>query len=246
MTTVTTTIELRTAVVHDAAAPGSYCVPGPVQRTEARRLPPRLPRPVRMVPPTGRPVLEAARADLEMYGASMEERGLAASTIDRRLSTACGFYRFAHVEGRFPAQYARRPKVNPCERRGLHHGELGWFLFTAECFDRPCSSAGAVGVERPRASEACESNIEEMAIERGHRVLRVVGKGNQPALIPLVPRTVRTIDLAVGERTQGPVLVRHNGQRLDRCTAVRWANQPSGGAGWSQAGRGVASIVAAN
>ena len=150
------------------------------------------------------------------------------------------------TSGRFPAQYARRPKVNPCERRGLHHGELGWFLFTAECFDRPCSSAGAVGVERPRASEACESNIEEMAIERGHRVLRVVGKGHQPALIPLVPRTVRTIDLAVGERTQGPVLVRHNGQRLDRCTAVRWANQPSGGAGWSQAGRGVASIVAAN
>jgi hypothetical protein len=30
----------------------------------------------------------------------MEDRGLAASTIDRRLSTVCGFYRFAHIDGR--------------------------------------------------------------------------------------------------------------------------------------------------
>lgn len=34
-------------------------------------------------------VLEATRAHLELYRTSMEERGLAASTIDRRLSTAC-------------------------------------------------------------------------------------------------------------------------------------------------------------
>ena len=48
----------------------------------------------------GLAVLEATRAHLELYRASMEERGLAASTIDRRLSTACGFYRFAHIDGR--------------------------------------------------------------------------------------------------------------------------------------------------
>ena len=67
-------------------------------------------------------VLEATRAHLEMYRSSMEESGLAASTIDRRLSTACGFYRFA--------------------------------------------------------------------------------------LIPLAPRTARTIDLAIGERRDGPILQR--------------------------------------
>lgn len=56
----------------------------------------------------------------------MEERGLAASTIDRRLSTACGFYRFAHIDGRVgsnPAQYVRRPQVHPSEQRGLDRGE---------------------------------------------------------------------------------------------------------------------------
>jgi site-specific recombinase XerC len=51
----------------------------------------------------------------------MEERGLAASTIDRRLFTACGFYRFAHLDGRIdfnPAQCVRRPPVHPPRAAG--------------------------------------------------------------------------------------------------------------------------------
>ena len=55
----------------------------------------------------GLPVLEASRVHLEMYRSSMEERGLAASTIDRRLSTACGFYRFAHIDGRISSNPAQ-------------------------------------------------------------------------------------------------------------------------------------------
>jgi integrase/recombinase XerD len=84
-------------------------------------------------------VLEATRPHLEMYRSSMEEHGLAASTVDRRLSTAYGFYRFAHIAGRIsynPAQYVRRPTVHPTERRRLDRGELGRFLFAAERFDR--------------------------------------------------------------------------------------------------------------
>jgi integrase/recombinase XerD len=75
----------------------------------------------------GLAVLAATRTHLELYRTSMEECGLAASTIDRRLSTACGFYRFAHIDGRIasnPAQYVRRPQVHPPERRGLDRGEL--------------------------------------------------------------------------------------------------------------------------
>ena len=56
------------------------------------------------------PVLEATRTHLELYRTSMQERGLTASAIDRRLSTARGFYRFAHIDGRIssnPAQYVR-------------------------------------------------------------------------------------------------------------------------------------------
>jgi hypothetical protein len=52
--------------------------------------------------------------------------------------------------------------------------------------------------------------------------LQIIGKGNKPAGITLVPRTARTIDLAIGERRDGPILIRHDGHRLDSRTAYRW------------------------
>jgi outer membrane receptor for ferric coprogen and ferric-rhodotorulic acid len=41
-------------------------------------------------------VLEPTPTHLEPVPGLHEERGLAASAIDRRLSTTCSFYRFAH------------------------------------------------------------------------------------------------------------------------------------------------------
>jgi integrase/recombinase XerD len=171
-------------------------------------------------------VLEATRAHIEVYRCWLEERGLAASTIDRRLTTVCGFYRFAHIDGRIasnPAQYVRRPQVHPSTARGLDRSELGVFLFTAERYDHAHAAlAVLLGLNGLRVSEACGTNVEELGFERGHRTLAIVGKGNKPALIPLVPRTARTIDLAVGERHDGPILRRRDGRRLDRRTAHRW------------------------
>jgi integrase/recombinase XerD len=171
-------------------------------------------------------VLQASRPHIELYRSAMEERELATSTIDRRLSTVCGFYRFAHIDGRIPsnpAQYVRRPKVPPSEGHGMDRGELGTFLFTAERFDRDHAAlAVLLGLNGLRVSEACGANIEDLGLQRGHRTLRILGKGNKPATIPLVPRAARTIDLAVGERHQGPILRRRDGQRLDRRTAHRW------------------------
>lgn len=151
---------------------------------------------------------------------------MAATTIDRRLSTVCGMYRFAHIDGRIssnPAQYVHRPKVHESQARGLDRSELGAFVFTAERYDHAHAAlAVLLGLNGLRVSEACSTNIEDLAFERGHRVLRVIGKGNKPATIPLVPRTARTIDLAIGERQEGPILRRADGQRLDRRTPHRW------------------------
>ena len=53
-------------------------------------------------------------------------------------STACGFYRFAHIDRRIasnPAQYVRRPKVYPSEQRGPTSDtslNLGPFKLTAD------------------------------------------------------------------------------------------------------------------
>lgn len=171
-------------------------------------------------------VLEATRPHIELYRSSMEERRLAPSTIDRRLSTVCGFYRFAHIDGRVaanPAQYVRRPKVHPSEGRGLDRQQFGTFLFTAERFDWDHSAlAVLLGLNGLRVSEACGTNIEDIGFDHGHRTLRVLGKGNKPAVVPLVPRAARTLDLVIGERSVGSILRRKDGQRLDRRTAHRW------------------------
>ncbi len=170
--------------------------------------------------------LEATRPHIELYRTALEENGLAPSTIDRRLSTVCGFYRFAHIDGRVPAnpaQYVRRPKVHPSQGRGLDRREFGTFLYTAERFDRDHAAlAVLLGLNGLRVSEACGTNIEDIAFDHGHRTLRVLGKGNKPAVVPLVPRAARTLDLAIGERSKGPILRRKDGNRLDRRTAHRW------------------------
>ena len=106
----------------------------------------------------------------------------------------------------------------------------GWTARSSACSCSPPSAsttrhaalAVLLGLNGLRVSEACATNIEDLGFERGHRTLRIVGKGNKPAVIPLVPRTARTIDLAVGERREGPILRRRDGQRLDRRTAHRW------------------------
>ncbi len=176
-------------------------------------------------------VMGATRPHIELFRAWMEERGLAASTIDRRLSTVCGFYRFAHIDGRIsanPAQYVRRPQVHPSDARGLDRSELGVFLFTAEQYDRDHAAlAVLLGLNGLHVSEACATNVEDFGFERGHRVLGIVGKGNKPAKIPLVPRTARTIDLAVGERHEGPILRRRDGQRLEHRPVRRRAMPPT-------------------
>ena len=57
----------------------------------------------------GLDVLGATRPHVELFRSSLEERGLAPATIDRRLSTICGFYRFAHIDGRIASNC-----VEPC------------------------------------------------------------------------------------------------------------------------------------
>ena len=173
----------------------------------------------------GLEVLAATRPHIELFRHHMEQRGLAASTIDRRLATVCGLYRFAHVDGRIgsnPAQYVRRPKVHPSQGHGMDRTELGRFLFTAEQLGHQRAAlAVLLGLNGLRVSEACETDIGDLGFDRGHGTLRILGKGHKPAVIPLVPRTARTVDLAIGERREGPILVRHDGQRLDRRTAHR-------------------------
>jgi len=49
----------------------------------------------------------------------------------------------------------------------------------------------------------------------------ITRKGGNIVTIPLAPRTARAIDLAIGERCEGPVVIASDGRRLDRHGAGR-------------------------
>jgi integrase/recombinase XerD len=72
-----------------------------------------------------------------------------------------------------------------------------------------------------RVSEAIGANIEALGLELGHRTLTVLRKGGKLVTMPLAPRVARAVDLAVGERVEGPIFLGSNRERLDRHAAGR-------------------------
>jgi integrase len=70
-------------------------------------------------------------------------------------------------------------------------------------------------------SEATGADTEALGHERGHRTLTITRKGGKIVTIPLAPRTARAIDLAIGERCDGPVFLTPAGRRLDRHGAAQ-------------------------
>jgi integrase/recombinase XerD len=182
------------------------------------------------------PVFEARRPHVEFYVRSLEEgtdrpgkyqgHGYAKSTIGRRISTVACFYKWCTEEDilpKNPAAHVRRPKPDrESTTLGLDRNELGAFLVQAG-LGSPTDHALAVllALNGLRVSEACNSNIEDLGFQRGHHTLVVVRKGGHHEMIPLAPRTARTVLVAVDERSEGPILLRKDGRRLDKCAAYR-------------------------
>jgi integrase/recombinase XerD len=117
----------------------------------------------------------------------------------------------------------RRPRLD-CESHatGLDRNELGALLVAAG-LGPPSEHAliSLLALNGLRVSEATGADIEALGIERGHRTLVITRKGGKVVIIPLAPRTARAIDLAIGERSEGPVCLAADGRRLDRHGAVR-------------------------
>jgi Phage integrase family len=71
-----------------------------------------------------------------------------------------------------------------------------------------------------RVSEATGADIEQLGLERAPDS-HDHPQGGKVVTIPLAPRTARAIDLAIGERIDGPVFLTADGRRLDRHSAGR-------------------------
>lgn len=171
-------------------------------------------------------LFSARRVDIECYGRALEERGRARATVARRLCTVAGFYRYAEEEGLLavsPAVHVRRPRLDyESHAIGLDRNEVGALLVAAGLGPAiEHALVSLLALNGLRVSEATGADIEALGLERGHRTLTILRKGGKVVTIPLAPRTARAVDLAIGERTSGPIFTCPDGRRLDRHGAAR-------------------------
>ena len=159
--------------------------------------------------------------------------------MTRRLCTIAGFYKYAVEEElleHFPAAHVRRPRLDyESHATALDRNELGALLVAAG-LGSPAEHAliSLLALNGLRVSEATGTDIKHLGLERGHRTLTITRKGGKVVTIPLAPRTARAIDLAVGERTGGPVFLTADGRRLDRHGAGRIVRKTTRRAGISK------------
>ncbi|HVB41477.1 MAG TPA: site-specific integrase [Streptosporangiaceae bacterium] len=161
------------------------------------------------------------RSDIECFARDLEARGRARATVTRRLSTIAGFCRYAVEEDLLdhsPAVHVRRPRVDyESHATGLDRNEVGALLVAAGL--GPAAGHALISLlamNGLRVSEATGADIGALGVERGHRVLTIRRKGGKVVTIPLAPRTARSIDLAIGERCEGPLFLAPDGRCLDR------------------------------
>jgi integrase/recombinase XerD len=171
-------------------------------------------------------LFQARRADIECFGRDMETHGQARASIARQLCTIAGLYRYAVEEELLehsPAVHVRRPRLDYESRAiGLDRNVAGSLLVAAG-LGAPNEHAliSLLAINGLRISEALGADIDKLGLERGHRTLTVLRKGGKIVTIPLAPRTARAIDLAIGERLEGPIFLRPDGERMDRHCASR-------------------------
>jgi integrase/recombinase XerD len=171
-------------------------------------------------------LFDVHRVDIECFARELEARGKARATVARRLYTIVGFYRYAEEEGvieHSPAVHIRRPRIDyESHVAHLDRNELRAILVAAGLSSpRDHALVSSLALNGLRVSEAIGANIEALGQERGHRTLSVLRKGGKLVTMPLAPRVARAIDLAVGERFEGPMFIDTDGRRLDRHAAGR-------------------------
>jgi integrase/recombinase XerD len=171
-------------------------------------------------------LLAGRRTHIEMFARWLEHRGAARATIGHRLSTVTGFYRYCvqeELNTHNPGANVRRPRLRQeSTMSGLDRNELGAFLVQARLSrTRDHALAGLLALNGLRVSEALGADVADPGLGRGHHTLQVNRKGGKTVVVPHAPRTARTVYLAVGERSEGPILTTDTGHRMNRHQAAR-------------------------
>lgn len=183
--------------------------------------------------------LQTTRPFIEAWIRELEGRGIRASTINGKINTVAGFYRFAKLDGFIadnPAEAVRRPKVpNQSTTQGLTRGELLHCLDTAQATDTQDHALWCLlGLSGLRIGEACRLDVENLGWGGGYRTLTVtrMKSGGRQDDIPLAARTSHAFDRHLGSRRTGPLFLKpRTHERLDQKSANRIVQRVTRAAG---------------
>lgn len=173
--------------------------------------------------------LEVKRVHLDMYVRWMQaQERWAESTIARRIGTVVGLYKYATLEDyltRDPGLGVNLPSVDRAKqhRTWLTAVQFAQLLAAAKQ-SRPMDHAlvALLGSMALRIGEACSLNIENLHRDpAGYLALRFIGKGNKAAQVVIPVPAMGVILEITGDRTTGPILLNHRGDRMDRAAAAR-------------------------
>jgi len=193
--------------------------------------------------------LAATRATLDVYARQLAEtprkatgRPASPATVARTLACLSGFYAYADSEGavtRNPMTHVRRPKVGQdSQTLGLDRGEARLLLDRAGK-DNPRSAALAAVLLTGglRVGEALASDVTDLAVARGHRVLTVTRKGGARRQLVLAPAAADAVDRYLAGRTTGPLFVTASGRRWTAGEAFLTVRRLARNAGIANAGK---------
>ncbi|MFK3734554.1 tyrosine-type recombinase/integrase [Streptomyces sp. NPDC088090] len=160
--------------------------------------------------------------DIVAWRLHMERLGRSKKSVARYLNTLSSLHRY--VGQRFPAlinpvsedDRPRLPKGNTVsstpvldepEERRLYRTATA--LLERVVVRMLLSTAG-------RVEEHCKADVPDIRVINGKYYLYVLRKGGKEALLPIADDVVPDLLALIGDRTEGPIFLNENGERLSR------------------------------
>ena len=171
------------------------------------------------------PIAGVRRSHIDIWARQAEADGKATATIARRIAALASFYRYLVDEGGLassPVEHVTRPHVGEeTSTIGLDRDQLRRLLRAARETGSPRTIALVTLLAHNglRIGEALAADIEDLHVERGHRVLALTRKGGRRGRTPLAPVTAEAIDACVGVRESGAIFVTKTGRRFTQSAA---------------------------
>lgn len=172
--------------------------------------------------------------DLEGWAADLFRKGLAKSSMARKLAACRAFFRFLHKHGKIvadPAGDLHDPKQEVHQPRVLNVDEVFALLdcqsesLAPGLASRDLALAELLYGSGLRISEALALNVADAAL--ADRIVRVMGKGSRERLCPLSDTSVEALEMWLAQRgaianpQEQALFVGSRGARLNRRQAAR-------------------------